>query len=118
MTLANIYLPLSLCPQPDRSRAGGIMNWRAMVSFKASGWAHNALVFATRAEALKSAKDMFHHEGAYRRIFPDEVYVAYAVRETKEAANYAYDLVKGICAPLPVGFSYGVARYFNVVKGT
>lgn len=77
------------------------MNWRAMVRFTASGWANNAPVFATREEALASARDMFDHKGVYSQVFPDEVYEAYDARETHEPVNYELDLRTGVCAPLP-----------------
>ena len=54
----------------------------------------NALVFATKEEALASARNLYHRW---------TLCTDYSTEETSDPVNYEFDLIRGVCTPLPTG---------------
>lgn len=69
------------------------MNYKSTV--KVDGKFHtNSLVFATQAEALASARNLYHRW---------TLCTDYSTEETSDPVNYELDLIRGVCTPLPTG---------------
>lgn len=69
------------------------MNWKPSV-FVQGKFHTNSLVFATKEEALASARELM---GRWMLV------TDFGFKETNDPVNYEFDLQRGIQTPLPTG---------------